>query len=75
MKNSKTVDTLSTGHCINKVGLSNVCTHDQEGIEYPNPIFPFKLTFEPTVEVNYHTGAWSGTDTPAYCNKSEHDKF
>ena len=31
----------STGHCITKVGLSNICTHDQGGTEYLDPIFPF----------------------------------
>ena len=36
-----------TGHCITKVGLSNVCTYDQEGTEYPEPIFPFKITLIP----------------------------
>ena len=43
----------STGHCITKVGLSNVCTHDQDGTEYPDPIFPFKVIFEPTGEINF----------------------
>ena len=38
----------STGHCVTKVGLSNVCTHDQDGNEYPDPIFPFQVAFEPT---------------------------
>ena len=43
----------STGHCITKVGLSNVCTHDQDGTEYLDPIFPFKVIFEPTGDVNF----------------------
>ena len=53
----------STGHCINKVGLSNICTHDQEGIEYQEPIFPFKVTFEPLVKIksNNFIGLSSGT--------------
>ena len=42
-----------TGHCITKVGLSNVCSHDQNGEEPLEPIFPFKITLEPTGEVNF----------------------
>ena len=45
-----------TGHCITKVGLSHFCTHDQDGIEYPEPIFPFKFTFGLTGEVNFNEG-------------------
>lgn len=37
----------STGHCITKVGLSNFATYDQEGTNYPDPVFPFKIGFEP----------------------------
>ena len=33
-----------TGHCITKVGLSHVCTHDQEGNEVAELRFPFKVT-------------------------------
>jgi len=47
----------TTGHCITKVGLSNVCTHDQEGTEYPDPIFPFKVSFEPNPEVSFPDAA------------------
>lgn len=36
-----------TGHCITKVGLSNVCTHDQDGNEAEQVEFPYKLIFEP----------------------------
>ena len=43
----------STGHCVTKVGLSDVCQHDQEGNDYPDPIFPFKVSFEPTGDVNF----------------------
>ena len=43
----------SAGHCITKVGLSNLCTHDQDGTEFDDPIFPFKITFEPTGEINF----------------------
>ena len=43
----------SAGHCITKMGLSNICTHDQDGTEYPDPIFPYKITFEPTGSVNF----------------------
>ena len=35
------------------MGLSNICTHDQDGTEYPDPIFPYKITFEPTGNVNF----------------------
>merc|ERR1711997_1106587 len=42
-----------TGHCITKVGLSHVGTHDQDGNEFPDPIFPFKFTFAPTGEVEH----------------------
>ena len=43
----------SAGHCITKMGLSNLCTHDQDGTEFDDPIFPFKITFEPTGEINF----------------------
>ena len=43
----------STGHCISKVGLSNLCTHDQEGNESDKVIFPFKVTFKPNELVNF----------------------
>ena len=44
----------TTGHCITKVGLSHWCTSDQEGNTVENPVFPFKLTFDLTGEVNFH---------------------
>ena len=47
----------TTGHCITKVGLSNVCTHNQEGTEYQDPIFPFKISFEPNPEVSFPDAA------------------
>lgn len=37
----------ATGHCITKVGISNVCTHDQDGNEAEELNFPFKFTFTP----------------------------
>ena len=43
----------TTGHCVTKVGLSHISTHDQDGMEYPEPKFPFKITFVPTGEVNF----------------------
>lgn len=37
-----------SGRCISKVGLSNLCTHDQDGNEeMPGFQFPFMLTFVP----------------------------
>ena len=42
-----------SGHCGMKVGLSNVCSHDQNGIEANKNIFPFKVTFNPTGEVKF----------------------
>ena len=32
-----------TGHCITKIGLSDMASYDQEGTFYETPIFPFKL--------------------------------
>ena len=43
----------TTGKCITKVGLSNVCTHDQDGNEDKNPVFPYKFHFDLTGEVNF----------------------
>jgi len=37
----------ATDHCINRVGVSNFCTHDQNGHEESSPVFPFRITFEP----------------------------
>ena len=36
----------STGHCVTKNGISNVCTHDQDGNEAEELVYPFKFTFE-----------------------------
>ena len=44
---------MTIGHCVTKVGLSHISTHDQDGMEYPDPVFPFKVTFIPTGEVNF----------------------
>ena len=41
------------GNCITKVGLSNVCTHDQDGNEVAEPVFPFMFLFDLTGEVNF----------------------
>ena len=35
------------GHCITKTGLSNLCTHDQNGIEDSTPVFPYRIFFDP----------------------------
>ena len=43
----------TTRQCINKVGLSNICTFDQDGKEYPDPIFPFRVFLEPNKDL-YH---------------------
>ena len=42
-----------TGNCITKVGLSHVCTHDQDGNEVEEPVFPFMFLFDLTGEVNF----------------------
>ena len=42
-----------TGHCITKVGLSNLCTHDQEGNEFTSPVFPFKVNLEPNEDLHF----------------------
>lgn len=39
--------------CPTKVGISDLGKYDQDGNEVEQPIFPFKLTFEPTGEVNF----------------------
>ena len=39
--------------CPSKVGISDVAKYDQDGNQVEKPIFPFKLTFEPTGEVNF----------------------
>ena len=37
-----------TGHCITKIGLSDMASYDQEGTFYQTPIFPFRLELEPS---------------------------
>jgi len=39
--------------CPTKVGLSDVCTYDQEGNKAENVVFPFKVSFVPTGEINF----------------------
>ena len=41
-----------TGHCITKVGLSNMAYYDQDGTFHETPIFPFKLELVPA-DVNF----------------------
>ena len=41
----------TTRQCINKVGLSNICTFDQDGNEYKDPIFPFRVFLEPNKDL------------------------
>ena len=36
-----------TGHCVSKVGLSDICSYDQDGNYQPMPIFPFKIEVVP----------------------------
>jgi len=43
----------TTGHCVTKVGLSHIGTHDQDGMEYKENSFPFKITFVPTGEIQF----------------------
>jgi len=43
----------TTGHCITKVGLSNVCSHDQNGNVANDNIFPFKVIATPSGLVNF----------------------
>ena len=43
----------TTGHCVTKVGLSHIGTHDQDGNEYQENIFPFKITFVPTGDIQF----------------------
>jgi len=39
--------------CITKVGLSDIARYDQDGNEEQNVVFPFKLTFMPTEDVQF----------------------
>ena len=34
------------GHCLGKVGISHMTTHDQDGNEVTQPNFPFKFSFK-----------------------------
>ena len=43
----------TTGHCVTKVGLSHIGTHDQDGKEYEENVFPFKITFVPTGDIQF----------------------
>ena len=40
------------GTCNTKVGLSDLCAYDQDGNKYHSPVFPFKITLEPS-EVHF----------------------
>jgi len=42
----------ATDDCVNRVGLSNFCTHDQNGHEESSLVFPFRIFFEPA-DVNF----------------------
>ena len=44
----------TTGHCPTKVGLSNVCTHDQDGNEAEELVFPFMITFDKTGDIDFN---------------------
>jgi len=39
--------------CPTKVGLSDVCTYDQDGNKAANVVFPFKVSFVPTGEIMF----------------------
>ena len=41
------------GTCNTKVGLSNLCTYDQDGHKYSNPNFPFKITLKPNEKIRF----------------------
>ena len=41
------------GTCNTKVGISDLCTYDQDGYKYSNPVFPFKITLKPTGQVKF----------------------
>ena len=46
------------GHCITKVGLSDMCKFDQEGTLYDTPNFPFQIELTPAdVQFEEHTPA------------------
>ena len=36
-----------------QVGISDICTYDQDGYKYSNPVFPFKFTLKPTGQVQF----------------------
>ena len=37
----------SAGHCISKVGISNLCSHDQDGNQVKDIEMPFKISLSP----------------------------
>jgi len=39
--------------CPNMVGLSDVCSYTQDGVQAIDPTFPFEILFEPTGEVKF----------------------
>jgi len=39
--------------CTSKVGLSDLCTYDQEGKKVDEVVFPFKVSLVPTGELNF----------------------
>jgi hypothetical protein len=39
--------------CIDMVGLSDVCAHNQDGVRVENAVFPFLVDLEPTHIVNF----------------------
>ena len=43
----------TSGECISKTGLSNVCTHDQNGRMAKEINFPFRIEIEPTGNVEF----------------------
>ena len=43
----------STGECLIKVGLSNLCNYDQNGIEADSIVFPYKIDLEPTGDIKF----------------------
>ena len=37
----------TASNCATKLGLSDLCSYDQDGTNAPDPIFPFKIQFDP----------------------------
>jgi len=48
--------------CIDMVGLSDVCTYDQNGHKASHPVFPFEVVFEPTGKVRFSDQKKSNND-------------